>query len=243
MVKAGGPAASIKSLASVQNCVIAAYSQGSATYGFAALYIHKLGLTNCQLEQLPDFTSQLAGLLDGSITAVVGNPTVVISPTAASQVKILIDTANAANFTRYVGPTPEPDVGFWGLKSVLTQKRVAVVRFLEGLEQARAFMLSHKPSQIFPLLEKYTLFSAIPRAQLLGQIALFNQEIPLGNTEGVVSRAEWDSDLSLFSYFGLPSFNTTEPQLAYSKIMDMSYLQQALAASSSTSSPSKKKKG
>jgi ABC-type nitrate/sulfonate/bicarbonate transport system substrate-binding protein len=240
MVSANGPATSLRALANVQNCVIAAYSQGSATYGFAALYIHKLGLSNCQLEQMPSFTSQLAGLLDGSITAVVGNPTVVIAPTATSQVKILIDTANTTDFRRYVGPTPEPDVGFWGLQSVLAKKHVAVVRFLEGLEKARAFMLSHQPKQILPLLEHYPLFSAIPQPQLLGQIALFKQEIPLGNTDGLVSAAEWSSDLSLFSYFGISGFNTTVPQLHFGRIINMTYLTRAIAA---TSTSKKTKKG
>jgi hypothetical protein len=109
-------------------------------------------------------------------------------------------------------------------------------------------MLSHSPSQIYTLLQSYPLFTAIPETQLLSQIALFKQEIPLGNTDGLVSAKEWSSDLSLFSFFGLPNFNTTESQLAYKQIINMSYLKQALAASkpktgstSKTGSTGKKK--
>lgn len=223
--KAGVTLASLKS---TPGCKIATVAQGTATYGFAQIYKKTIGL-NCTTVPLANAAAQEAALASGQVNAFITTPQYLVASLQKNDLKVLIDTRDAAARTRYGGPyVNAPGVGFWGLSSHLPKDRAAIVDFLKAWNKARAYVVSN-PSGAVNALMQTSSFKGGPRAVAQASIEAEDAWLPtLTGSNGYITSTQWTSFLHQAVTYGLPNFTVSNPAFAYSARVDMSYYKAAI---------------
>jgi NMT1/THI5 like len=241
---------SIKTLAQLKatsGCRLAVGAQGSQGYGYAVLYNKKFGL-NCQLDQTPSAGVQIARVASGADQGMVTNYTEALLAQHSNGANIIINPLLPGYRAKYSLPPQYLTGTIFGLSKNVKAKGPAIVKFLEALNAAAKIQVVSNSPRIAKDDSEFSMFNGTPASVLLQQVKTtlpFNGASANPNTPppgasatvkaqaqyqpGWVTPAVWQAGLNQFTTYGLTDYNPKNPLFAYDKVVDMSYLKQALA--------------
>lgn len=199
-------------------------------YGFANLLSNQIedgGGEGFELVAFNDAATMLNALTSGGIdaaSATTGN----FAPLVASgQLRLIVDTTDETIRTELLGASYTIDTSYIGVPDVLDSQRESVVRFLSALTRANVYLQSHTPAEIARILRQDTSFASLTEESITQSVAArFPFYTP---TNGMVTEDAWDGSLDWFTKWDIPTVGAidADPDFAYDKVVDMSYLSEA----------------
>lgn len=212
-----------KSIDDIRGKRLGTFSVGSGTYAFAVRYNRDLGL-KANLVPFQNPSAMVAGLAAKQVAAGTGAYTNYADQIKAGKLHLLIDPNVPAQRAKYVGD-PYPAGVTFGLVDTVKKNRKAVVGYLEGRQRAVEWMNSHTPDEVSAQLRKspnYKEFSADALKVSIERGLVFAYP-----SKGEIDEKTWEYALTQYATWGLDGFDATDPQYAYAKRVDMSYLDEA----------------
>lgn len=241
----GAKNTTVTSLTDLSGATVGVVGANGASYGAAQSYsdyIVKNGGQALKIDVLADIPTEVADIVKGSITAIIG-PASLQSAIKAGQVKYLLK-AGDPQAVQIMGSQTD-SISFHGLASTLAANKEAVTRFVAAMRISLSQLSTVTPTQIAQAMAKNPTFSptVLNTSDLADSIT--NGTIPfLAKNDGYVSEDDWNASLKTFSGWGLnvngTPLNMTAPQFAYGNTVDMSYWNNATAyvnAYNATASP------
>jgi ABC-type nitrate/sulfonate/bicarbonate transport system substrate-binding protein len=205
-------------LKQLANCRIGASGgQGTSSYGVASVYNQRLG-TRCEIVPLSDIPTELAALVTGRVDAATFPYESIASAVDAGQVKVLIDTRDQTQRTKYMGQT-YPEAVYFTTKSVAASKKEALARFVKGVDRAAKTIVSQPEAQSADVLEKVSAYSSIPAATLARSISF--SKFYFAPNKGYVSQDNWKFALTQYQLWGLTDFNPNDAEYSYANAINM----------------------
>jgi ABC-type nitrate/sulfonate/bicarbonate transport system substrate-binding protein len=218
------PGTTLKALQAMTTCKIGTYPQGTSAYGWATILTKELGL-KCGFSVYQSAPLQLAALTGGSVNAIIGSPANFSAAVAAGKATFLINCSTASDRAKYVPDPPAWESVDFGIASNLAAKSTAVRNFLLAYQEAKNWMRQNGPAATAKIVVKFPAARSFTVAQLTATLTTNAPFDEIPDSTGEISQAQWKTSLGFFSSFGLPDYNPDNPQYAYDKIVDMSYLQ------------------
>jgi ABC-type nitrate/sulfonate/bicarbonate transport system substrate-binding protein len=200
-------------------------------YGFTNLFSNDVkkdkgkGFT---ITPFTDNTTLINSVESGAIAGAGGSKSIFAAEIAAGKLRMVADTSVESQRVALLGTSYTADTAFAGLKKNLTAKQEAVTRFLEACVEANIYLNTHPLSDIAPLLDKDPLFKTLGTTTILQHISA---QVPFFTpNKGFISESLWNTTLSLFDRWDIPSIGnpSTDPTYSYANIVDMSYLTAAM---------------
>lgn len=229
---------SIKSIAQLQamkSCRINTPQVGTVFYA-DAVALKKYFKLSCTIVPLTTATVQVPSVVAGEYQAADVSATAAVSAITEGKVHLLINPLHlTAAQAKALHPNDNPDVIAFGESSALESHKVAVERFLQALI-AGDNVISKESSKTLgtltstsPILQSD--LGALTTTAASDSWAVEKPEIPTGPKIGFIDPAQWKAELKEMTTWGLVNFSPTNPDYAYSKRIDMTYLSAALKKS------------
>lgn len=226
-VRADSPYKSVNALSGQR---VGTVGTDGTQFGFTNLFsgdVKKATGKGFTIVSFTDNTTLINSLESGTIAAAGGSQAIFSADLKSGKLRMVANTSIAAQRVALLGSSYTADTAIAGLKSNLTAKHEAVVRFLEALTEANIYLHSHSLAEVAAELQKDSLFHALPPGQILASITA--QQPFYTPYRGYVSSALWHTTLGLFSRWDIPSIGNVQnnPTYSYSNVVDMSYLTEA----------------
>ena len=223
---------SLEDLKKLDKCRIASSPPGASSYGYAELYMAQHGF-KCDHVGMVDAPTQVAALAAGRVDALVGGYAGYAAAVAEGKGRLIVDTRDPAERQKYLGDD-FVDNAIWGLKSNLDSKRDAVVKYMQALDDARKFINDATPEEVTTALrEASPNWRELTEEQSLENVKTGLAYLPPGPPYGIIPEEKWDEWLhEKYRVLGLPNFEEIAPKLTYDKVVDMSFLNEALGEES-----------
>ncbi|HET6192370.1 MAG TPA: ABC transporter substrate-binding protein [Trebonia sp.] len=218
------PGTTLASLKGMTNCTIGTYPQGTSAYGWATIFSKDLGL-KCRFSVYQSAPLQIAALTGGSVNAIIGSPANFSATVAAGKAAFLINCSLAADRAKYVPSNPAWESVDFGIPSNLAAKRTAVEDFFLAYQEAKDWISKNGPAATAKIVVKFPAARAFTLAQLTSTLTTNAPFTAIPDSTGQITQAQWTTSLGFFANFGLPDYSAGNPQYAYAKVIDMSYLQ------------------
>jgi NitT/TauT family transport system substrate-binding protein len=210
------------------NCKIGTFPAGTSSYGYGALYAQKLN-PKCQVTPLQDAAAEVGALASGRVSAVVGGYAFLNPIVQQGKGAMLVDTTEPGR-EKYMGPD-FVEVGFFGLKKTLDEKRESVVRYIKAIQKAREFVLQNDEQTIADTLAGIKVYAELPPEALKDSVAKSAKVyIAAGGKDGYIEKDAWDFALTRYQFFGIPKFDAKLPAFGFDERVDMSFYEEALGA-------------
>ena len=209
------------------DCRIAATSVGTGYYYLALAYKEAYGL-ECEIVPQGSATLALPALTSGEVQAAVIVPALAYGAVEQNVVNILFDprTATEAEAEKVV-PEGHPFTLVFGKKEVLEKKREAVVRFVAALQEANKIVQESTPEELAEITLQVEPWKTTDPAKLAQTWKVTQQTVPPGPDSGRMSEADWNKALNGVVKWGVEGIDPADPDLAYDKVVDMSYYDEA----------------
>jgi ABC-type nitrate/sulfonate/bicarbonate transport system substrate-binding protein len=223
----GSPFKSIQDLAGKR---VGVFGVGGASYGYASVYsdfVVGKGGDPFEITPIAQQSALIGALLAGQLDAVVGSKSWFSSQLDSGEVRVVLDSSDPKNQEQFVGFKGFPEGTIFGLSDALAAKHEAVVRFLSAVARGGAYIHDSTPAEIAKTLTSLDVFDSQTIEQVTTSITI-NQPF-LSVDDGVITAATWKKSLALYGRWGLTGVDTTDPIFDYDNMVDMSYLEEALA--------------
>ncbi|MGW4340931.1 ABC transporter substrate-binding protein [Rhodococcus koreensis] len=215
--------ATLQDAANLSDCRFATVAPGGASYGYAAYWKQKFGL-KCDLVVAQSYDVIAAGVRSGTYTmGVIPRSTVGAVP---SGVNVLIKQDTPDYPAIPDGGKQATIAGLLGLADNLQAKREAMVRFERAMIEAQHILDHASPDDLMRDVQQVEIFKAVPEATLRQQIVTARANIwkdPDSQKPGFISEATWTNSLKTYGYWGIQDFSPDNPDVAYDKLIDMSF--------------------
>lgn len=200
-------------------------------YGFTNLFSGEVKASKgsgFMIVPLADNTTLINSVESGAIAGAGGSRSIFAAALKAGKLRLVADTTDVARRTQLLGAPYTSDTAMTGLKKNLTAKKEAVTRFLQALVEANKYIGSHPLADVAQEIAKDKLFTTLPPGQVLDHLTA--QKPFFTPNKGYVSQSLWQTTLSLFSRWNIPSVGDAKnnPKFSYSSVIDMSYLEAAM---------------
>ncbi len=204
---------------------------GSEAYGLASL-MKQTAHAGFDIRPVADYPTALALVLSGQAQA-IELPYSVAAPVAAQgKLKLFVDT-QIPKAEKIYGIPPGLDGALFGMRSNLSSKRTAVVRFLKAFQRAVNQLHSPKAAQrtkniaaIAATVTQTTSFKSYSATDLATYLSRGFRQISPNN--GYISSSDWSTMLKFIGTWGLSGFDPTTSAYAYGLRVDMSYYNAAI---------------
>lgn len=193
-------------------------SVAQSSYGYAAYYKQRLGLTY-DIVPFSDNNVLNAALTSGQVDGAVNTYLALAPVIAKGDATVLIDTRDAATRKKHIG-ADFPESGIVGLKPALAAKRESVTRFLKGVGTAAQFLSAKRPEEIAASLRKASDLQSLTLDALTSQVT--NTQSSYSPNAGYISEDVWKFALSEYQFWGM-GIDLTRPEYSYQSRVDMSY--------------------
>lgn len=219
---------SFDQLRSAKNCRISTTAVGTVPYAYAARYKEVEGLTNCKIINQNSVGPLIAAVSSGAAQAGVVTYANALSALSAKKVELIVDPLHVpADLAQKLAPTEYPAFVVFGLRDTLEEKSEAVTRFVKALHEANAMMEDMSPEELGKLTAPLKGMQGAPASLLSKAWAGTLDQVPTGPKAGFISPEDWTAALKGFEGWGLPTYDSSSPQLAYDQVVDMSYFDKA----------------
>jgi len=204
---------------------------GSEAYGLASL-MKQTAHAGFDIRPVADYPTALALVLSGQAQA-IELPYSVAAPVAAQgKLKIFVDTQIPAD-EKIFGIPPGLDGALFGMRSNVSSKRTAVVRFLKAFQRAVVQLHVKDKAQrtkniasIAAAVTRTTSFKSYSTTDLANYLSRGFRQIAPNN--GYISSSDWSSMLKFIGTWGLNGFDPTTAAFAYGLRVDMTYYNAAI---------------
>ncbi|WP_181779408.1 ABC transporter substrate-binding protein [Pseudonocardia pini] len=217
---------SVEQLATVPDCRIATFPEGTGIYG-AARIIQSQYARNCELLPITDVGGLIGALTGGRAQAAVGNLSMFSTAMAEGKATALVDTTTDAGRAVYRVP-PYPEVVYWGIGDNLVEKRVAVERWLKAMDRARTYLASASTDEVADLMARLPVWAGVPRQGLTVSAESFKAYLAPGSERGYISEKLWQDSLGTYANFSIPRYRADDPAASYAERVDMSFYENAI---------------
>lgn len=221
-------AKTVEDLQRRSSCRLGSFPEGSSSYGYAVLYVKNLNL-NCEVVPFGDNSSLVGALSADKIDAMVGGYSNFAPAIDEKNLPVLVDSRQPEQREKYIGPDIV-EVTFWATKDRVEEKHEAIVRWLRGIDQARAYVMDPaNADEATQLLSKNKDFSGLTQQQIKSDVVeTFHAYLPAGNEKGFIDEATWQRSVERYDLFGIPGFDSSDEHNQYGTAVDMGPLQEAL---------------
>jgi NitT/TauT family transport system substrate-binding protein len=228
------PAAStVKSIMDLSGKRIGTLSVGGSSYGLARIYSQYVVDHGGKPFAIVPFGTQgtvVNALTSGQVDAAIDSKSWFVTVLSDGKAKMLIDPSKGQNAMFQV-PQGVSDGAIFGLADDMSSKKDSVVRFLKGVNDAMKFIKSHSAAQIAASLMKLPAFNDQTIAQITADVST---NLPfLGVDNGIINGDDWAGQIGVYAQWGIKGIDVSTNQFPYDKIVNMSYLNQALAQTQS----------
>jgi ABC-type nitrate/sulfonate/bicarbonate transport system substrate-binding protein len=232
MLAAGPEIKSIEQLKTVHGCKIGSFPPGSVVWAYTNMLINDVPL-DCEAVPFQNAAAISGALVSGRVQAVVGSVPFFSSLIDDGKAHWLINTFADPSLTKkYYGP-PIPEGAVWGMADNLRSKKELIVRYLKALAQARAFVKDKaNTDEVTKILASQPSFSGMTEDQVRKNVTEINQvyQYAWGHGDGRITNEQWDAVLKVAGSGAVPGYKAGEKAFSYPSMVDMSYLDQALAS-------------
>lgn len=225
VVKKGSP---IKSLDDLSGKTVSSEGSSGSSFGSTQAlsnYVKQQtgkGFTIVPLATLPD---QADEVISGRTVAAVGLTSIWGPYVQAGKLDLLVNPAQSAQAKTIFGDDLV-NLSIWGLPSKLASERPAITDFMAGMLEANKFIDSHTDQQVAQVMAGSPLLTG---NSVAGLAYAFSLDRPfVDSTQGKITEQAWQDSLKQFATWGL-GLSPGNPDLSYSKAVDMSYLDAAAA--------------
>jgi NitT/TauT family transport system substrate-binding protein len=218
----------IQSLTGLAGKTVSSEGTSGSSFGTAQAlsnYVKQKTGKGFQLVSDATLPAQADEVISGRVTAAVGLASIWAPYILAGKLKLLVNPATSTEVQTIFGSSLV-NLSIWGLPSLLAQKKAAVTAFMGGLLEANKFIDSHTDAQVAAVMVKSPLLTGDNVKQLTYGFSLDRPFVD--KTQGQITQSGWNSSLKTFAGWGL-GLDPSNPNLAYSKAVDMSYLDAASA--------------
>lgn len=217
----GGP--DVTEIEDLEGGRIATLGKGTSVYGHAALYDEKFGL-GVELVPMGSPAATAAAVQSGQVDGAVGPYAAFGALIDAGELNALIDSRDPAVREELIGPD-FPEGALFGRRDLIEDNAEAVERTLAAMDAAQAYIDETDPTIVAQDLRELDAFKTTPEDVLAG---LVENSIPhMHINDGVLDQETWELCLEQFGNWGLSDYDKDNPEYAYDKIVDMSYLEAA----------------
>lgn len=209
-------------------CRLGTTGPGSAAFAWMNSFVEQKGLDQCEIVQFATNPLELAALTSGQVDA--ASLTVGDSATAVNQGANLI--LNPADMTdaeaEAVVPDPTPVIAVVGMEDSLPDNKVAIERFLAALLEASQILVDSTPEEVGEMLQRSGFLGDLTAEEITAALGSQLANFSTGAEAGFISEEQWDATRNQFAtIWQLPDFDPDAPEVAYDKMIDMSFLNAA----------------
>jgi hypothetical protein len=203
---------------------IGATGIGSSIHGFARIYNKRYNL-NADITVFANAGILAAAVLSGQVAGAVGSYAGFSRQIAAGDFTVLVDTRTAQGRAA-AGVKNFPEGAVFGLTDRVVPKRKQLVAFIWAFEQARQWLAKASDTQVASELFKSSIFQTWDRAALAAAVGEAKGYVaPSG---GRIPATGWRDALAFYGEWGVPGFDTSDPEFRYNRRVNMGYLNYAL---------------
>jgi len=209
------------------DCRIATNPVGTGYYFLAKAYSEAYDL-QCEIVPQNSATLALPAIASGEVQAALVVPAAAYTAEEEGVVNLLFDprTATEADAEKVV-PEAHPFTIVFGKKDVLSEKREAVVRFVAALQEATQIVQESTPEELASTTLKVEPWATTDPGRLAETWTVIQRTVPPGAESGRMSEDDWDLALRGVVNWGVEGIDPADPDLAYDKVVDMSYFDEA----------------
>lgn len=215
---------SISQLQSLNSCRLGSLAPGTQVYAYAAHFKQLFGL-KCDIIVAASYPLLASGLNSGSYDAAVMAGFVAAQTIAGGGTHILVDPLQSDFQSKYALPKALT-ASVLGLASHLKSDPEPLTRFLRAIVRAQATMQTMSPDDLAVLMQKQQpeTFGSLSVDNLKLQIKYAWESI---TQTGYISSSVWASCLKSYDSWQVQGFSSSQPAVAYGKVVDMSYYKNA----------------
>ncbi|MGY4979381.1 ABC transporter substrate-binding protein [Streptomyces sp. 900105755] len=224
----GSKVTSIKQLKDMgSDCTLVTTAKGTSAYAAGKQNMRAHGI-HCRMSALATNALTVTSLTSGQADAGIFS-TADAAAVVAKGGHYLVNPATMTDAeAKKLVPTPFPALTVTGLKPTLKAKSQAVERFLAAIDDALGTISSSTPANLAKSLSHLSYFPGISTTTMTQSLTPILTAVPPAASEGKITQASWEAALTSFQRdFEIPGFKASAPQFAYSKMIDMSYLDAA----------------
>lgn len=212
---------SVEALRAKPDCRIGTFPAGSSAYGFAQVYIAKLGLS-CDVVPFQDVPSQLGALASDRVDALVGVYLNFIQAVHEGKAKVLIDSRDPAVAEENLG-APYPEVALFGSESNLDKLAASLPGYVDAIDKAARYMRDTPAETVAEDIAGQPNLKGQTRAQIQGAVETLSSYLWRGTDEGRITSEQWAATLRGVSSWGLKGFSADDAKFGYDALVDNSY--------------------
>ncbi|QSE90649.1 ABC transporter substrate-binding protein [Rhodococcus pseudokoreensis] len=207
------------------DCRIATTSPGTTLYGWLVEVTKSVGL-KCDYAVMDNLPALTASVTNGSADAAVTLADQAWMVTEKGQAVMLINplAMTAEERDDLVPMKPFPLGAMLGIREDLSGKSEAVARYTKALRDAAEIVHNSTPEQLAEILKRDPDFASGDAESMAVAWADLKTRTPSGPAAGQITEADWQEAVEGIKGWGLTGFSSDDPKLAYSEVVDMTYL-------------------